>query len=96
MFEDYGAAAFALELVDAIYQTRLHQAVYLGDLCQVRRLLENDGNASPKNKRYETPLHIACSREENSYELCRLLLEKGASCNEQDIDGRTPFSMALK
>lgn len=48
-----------------------------------------------------TALHLAASLEDTMhsvtiYDICKLLMENGANCNEQNSSGVTPFLCALE
>lgn len=76
----------------------LQYATHLGNVHLVQLLLEHGADASPKHAMYEPLLYLACSRRgNNKYELCKLLLEKGADCNAPVHGGPlTPFLIAVE
>lgn len=76
-------------------QTPLHCAILEGNLHAAQTLLDCGADLSPKNAK-EPPLYTACAVDiDNNYELCKLLLERGADCNDRDLLGRTIFALAL-
>lgn len=58
--------------------------------------LEDNANISIKNDSGKTPLHKASetTNEVETYDIFKLLLEKGSDCNDIDADGSTAFHSA--
>lgn len=74
----------------------LHHAVVRGYLQIVQLLIEHGADVSQKGERHVTPMELACGRHtKNTYDMCKLLVEKGANCNEPTPD-RTPFLKAVE
>lgn len=74
----------------------LHYAAAEGILCQVQLLLDHGASAFLKTTSVQTSLHEASSSTTGeTYEICKLLLEKGVNCNDTDDDGSTAFHLAL-
>lgn len=80
--------------------TVLHRAVSIDHLPIVELLLELGADVSSKESKNQTPLHYAfgydCAYVKVSNEICKLLLQHKADSNDKDVDGNTPFLMALK
>lgn len=77
----------------------LHTAVGCGNLAAIRLLLEYKADVSLKAGKHErTGLHncAAYGTTKGYYEICQLLLENGASCEERDREGCTPFLLSMK
>lgn len=75
----------------------LHAAALRGNMAVIRLLLEYNADITLKARNYfkRTALHCAAeSRGADHYEICKLLLENGASCEERDQFGCTPFILA--
>lgn len=81
------------ETKDARGNTPLHQAVYNGQGEVVRTLLTtSDGMLDATNDNGETPLVIACLKE--NLRIAKLLIEAGADVNKSLLDGNTPLHYA--
>lgn len=87
---------------NAYGMSALHRAVRENNLQQVQLLLEYGADVSLKPQSGDTPLHCnsmnyKCGPEEwdgPSYYIFKLLLDKGASCNEQNARGISVFFAA--
>lgn len=81
--------------------TLFHFAIKMGNIEEVRALLKCRPDLFRTHAAGLSPLHYAVMSDRKSarYELCKLLLEKGADCNCQsrqtDDPGTTPFHLAL-
>lgn len=73
----------------------LRLATHQGDLSLVQLLLDHGADMSRVNASNETLMHTACRDNQNSYDLCKLFLEKGADCNSQNSLGCSPFHVSL-
>lgn len=87
---------------DHLGRTAINWAVGLGHLPIIRILLENGADISIKDGYHKTPLHYVnaynvtdTNHRQVVYEIYKLLLEKGANCNEPDDNEVTPFYHAL-
>lgn len=69
-------------------------ATLKGDISRVRLLFEHGADVTPSFA--GELLLLACTSKENRYDLCKLLLEKGADCNFQNCSGFTPLHEALQ
>lgn len=69
-----------------------------GNVSAVQLLLEHGADMSPRDENDKTPLYSVCRKEsdDNTYDLCKLFLEKEADSNLPDHEGRTPFHFALQ
>lgn len=78
--------------------TPLHEAVRIGNILLVRLLLDHGADVSRGDSEGYTPVHYAAiSCEIESYDICKLLLENGADCNDRyNIEKVTPFLFALR
>ena len=73
----------------------LHGAVVAGDLDEVNRLVLASGEVDSQTSDDEvTPLHLAA--REGHKKFARLLVDKGANPNVQDVDGKTPLHWAVR
>jgi ankyrin repeat protein len=61
----------------------------------IKLLIDNGADIHAVNKWKETPLFI-CGLKNGSAEIAKLLIEKGADINTQDVDGNTVLDMAKK
>jgi F-type H+-transporting ATPase subunit beta len=73
--------------------TPLHEAVHMGRLLVVDRLLAQGANPNLTAYRDQTPLHLAVHR--NASTLAQKLIAGGAEVNRKDGFGRTPLAWAL-
>jgi len=55
-------------------------------------VLDNNGDVDPVTQSLRTPLHIACLR--GRLEIAKLLIQRGANVDAQDIDGNTSLHFA--
>lgn len=80
-----------------LHGSPLHSAARRGNLPAVRLLLEYGADVSLKaSNRQWTALHYAADgAKAEHYEICQLLLERGANCDERDSEGRTVFMHAV-
>ena len=69
----------------ATKQTPLHDASYLGDLREVKRLLEGGTDVNAATKNGNTPLHWAANMGKT--EVVKLLLASGAAVDAKDSSG---------
>lgn len=67
-------------------------AIQNGNLALVADYLARGGEINARDQRGRTPLMLAASRGHT--ELCRLLLEKGADCSDQDEEGLSVLEIA--
>ncbi len=73
---------------------KLHQAAELGNLKEVKAILEeNPGTINEKDSYGMTPLHWAVDKDHRH--VVEYLLEKGADVNAEDSNGDTPLRYAL-
>lgn len=75
---------------DRTNESILHFAVLVGDLDQVKLLVEHGANVNHRTKLQRTPLHFGGQREITKY-----LLECGANVNEPDFEGQTPLHRSV-
>lgn len=75
--------------------TQLHGAVQLGDLKQVKLLLESDVDINATTEDGSTALHLAAARSDG-LDLVKLLVEKGANVNAKNIYGYRPMDYAAQ
>lgn len=81
------------ETKDSRENTPLHQAVYNGQGEIVRRLLtRSDTMLDTANDNGETPLVIACLKE--NLMVAKLLIDAGADVNKSLLNGNTPLHYA--
>lgn len=73
-------------------ETPLHYASDNPILLQY--LIENGADVQRTNERGRTALHKACQYD--NLDAIKLLHEKGGNINQGDIDGETPFQMAIR
>lgn len=73
-------------------QVSLPEAVWKGDLEQVKNCLNRGADIAKSDRRGRTVLHLAVIRE--NLEITRFLLKHGADVNCQDDEGRTPLHIA--
>lgn len=80
------------------YQS-IHNAALSKNRHTIKNLLDRGAVVSAKNKQGQTLLHYACfglwSGSDEGYKIHKLLLKRGADCNDQDTPGTTPFLVAL-
>ncbi len=57
-------------------------------------LIENNGDLEAKTKCLRTALHIACMRGKADF--AKLLIDKGAKVDDQDIEGNTCLHYAAE
>lgn len=74
--------------------TRLHRAVQIGDLPEVRRLLANGARVDRQNVYGQTPLFLAVAHGQE--EIVETLAIAGADPNLADVDGKTPLHKAVE
>lgn len=73
----------------------LHFAANIGNLQAVQLVLQYEPDVNLKfSEKQWTALHCAISAE--NYDIFKLLLEKGANCNERNTWGATPFHRVLR
>ena len=72
----------------------LYEAAEVGDLTEVKRLLERGAEIDARNGDSRTPLHAACY--DGHLEVVRLLLSGGAKIGARDNDGETPLHRASR
>ena len=77
-----------------VVQVSLPEAVWKGNLDQVKKCLGRGADVAKSDRRGRTPLHLAVMRE--NLEITRCLLEHGADVNCQDDEGRTPLHIAFQ
>eukprot|EP00746_Dinoflagellata_sp_MGD_P075045 gnl/MRDRNA2_/MRDRNA2_30236_c0_seq1.p1 gnl/MRDRNA2_/MRDRNA2_30236_c0~~gnl/MRDRNA2_/MRDRNA2_30236_c0_seq1.p1 ORF type:complete len:2959 (-),score=667.55 gnl/MRDRNA2_/MRDRNA2_30236_c0_seq1:52-7932(-) len=77
-------------------KTALHviaEQCVASDACDCAKLLlDSQASVAAKDRRLETPIHIAC--REGGFEMVELLLERGATLTEKNIQGKTPSEVA--
>lgn len=73
-------------------QVPLSEAVWKGDLEQVKSCLTHGADITKSSRSGRTVLHLAVMRE--NLEITRCLLEHGANVNCQDDEGVTPLHIA--
>jgi ankyrin repeat protein len=63
----------------------------------VEQLLESGANLDVRNKKPETPLHLACfnGKLDVSRFLVKLFLERGADRHATNGEGQTPYEASL-
>ncbi|XP_056390437.1 ankyrin repeat and SOCS box protein 18 isoform X2 [Hyla sarda] len=92
--------ALVNQTTGVMQDTPLHIAAQLGLLGHVRLYLRCGADINAKNVDGETPLISACggksSDEDTCLPLCRLLLEKGADPEAQDLQDRRPLHHACR
>lgn len=79
-------------------RTPLHYAIDKSNVSLVQLLLEHGADVSVETPIGQTPLSLACAHynPEIYYEICRLLLGKGADCNFRNKSNKTtPFLRAV-
>lgn len=82
--------------------TPLHYAAIQGKPRVTQLLLEHGADISLRSSNHQIPLHYAARScafnkcEDEIYQSYKLLLEKGANCNDVDDEQSTPFHSALK
>lgn len=86
----------ALYVQDSYDQNMLHVAAYEGHLEMVTFLLTKYKieDLSLRDKNGWTPLH--CAARQRHYDICELLLKKGASPNSQNGTLTSPFTYAIR
>ena len=57
-----------------------------------KQLIENGGDVNQANEKGETPLFIACLK--NNLEHVQLFIDNEVNVNQRSNDGRTPLSVA--
>merc|ERR1719262_954835 len=57
-----------------------------------RLLLDAQASVAAKDRKLETPVHAAC--REGGFEMVELLLERGATLTEKNLQGKTPREVA--
>jgi hypothetical protein len=67
----------------------LINAIHVGRVSHVRRLINNGINIHTRDQNQNTPLHIAA--DEENFEIVQILVENGADVNSQNIYGATPY-----
>ncbi|MHB9146957.1 MAG: ankyrin repeat domain-containing protein [Candidatus Amoebophilus sp.] len=70
----------------------LHIAVLMGDIEEVKSLLEHGADVHAQNKNGSTPLHVAAWF--NKLEVAKFLLEQGADIHVTNAYGQTPLHLA--
>jgi ankyrin repeat protein len=67
----------------------LINAIQIGRIPRIRRLISNGINIHDRDQNQNTPLHIAADQE--NFEIVQILVENGADVNSQNIYGATPY-----
>lgn len=75
----------------------LSEATINGDIEEVKRLINEGADINEQDRNFFTPLHYAAQfcEKENSFEIAKFLLEKGALTEIKDDYGNTPLSKAV-
>jgi len=58
----------------------------------VKYLIENEFKIDIENQQKQTPLHIACEKE--NIKIVEILIDKGAYINSEMFNGKTPLHIA--
>ncbi|KAH7372249.1 hypothetical protein BKA66DRAFT_174834 [Pyrenochaeta sp. MPI-SDFR-AT-0127] len=79
---------------DIYGRTPIHLAALYGSCENVKALLSLDASAVFRDRDLNTPLHLACLREEPDISICEILI--GAGCNEdwRNKDGKSSIQIA--
>ncbi|XP_068103080.1 ankyrin repeat and SOCS box protein 18 isoform X2 [Hyperolius riggenbachi] len=92
--------ALVNETTEATQESPLHIAARSGLPGHVDLYLQRGALISSRNSEDETPLIVACvgksADEKSRFEICRLLLEKGADPEAQDQQNRRPLHHACR
>jgi len=108
-YETPGSAEIVSYLIDADAdfesnldgETPLMIAVQIGDINIISKITEKCENIDTSNRRGQTSLFYACKfamhpvEDPLNTEVCKILLDKGASVNVQDMSGKTPLNVLL-
>ena len=71
----------------------LHEAARVGDLNEMRRLVDEGAELCARDASGRTPLHLAVETDQHA--AMQLLLQLGASVSEQDDNGLSPLHYAV-
>jgi ankyrin repeat protein/uncharacterized coiled-coil protein SlyX len=75
-------------------RSRIHDAISSGNLFVIRTLLFVGTDIEERDRKGQTPLLHAVSREQEA--IVKLLLGKGANPEARDAEGFTPFALAVR
>ncbi|XP_071797366.1 ankyrin repeat domain-containing protein 54-like [Asterias amurensis] len=74
-------------------ERKLRTAASNGNVCEVRRLLDDGTNPNRADEKGRAALHFAVTK--GSHEMVQILLDKGADVNLKDGVGNTPLHLAV-